>query len=133
MSLCGHTLSNDIVYEISQKMAIKWLNMWVFPTFLAFQVLVSALCLSLNKVFPLNQSACEVITNELTDEPHEGRLHGFGDVHPEGAERLRKHLRRPLKHRLHVRSDRATTAKRVVEILPNKKALVMEHHSETLV
>ena len=56
----------------------------------------------------------------LTDEPHEGRLHGLWDVHPEGAERLRKHLRRPLKHRLHVRSDRAPAAKRVVEILPDK-------------
>ena len=57
MSQSGHTLSYDIVYELSRKMAIKWLNMWVFPTFLAFQVLMSVLCLSLNKVIPLNQPA----------------------------------------------------------------------------
>ena len=78
MSLCGHTLSYDIVYEISQKMVIKWLNMWVFPTFLAFQVLMSALCLSLNKVFPLNQPACtsiiwrtiELISNDCPSLHH---------------------------------------------------------------
>ena len=67
MSQCGHTLSYDIVYEISEKMVIKWLSMWVFPTFLAFQVLMSALCLSLKKVFPHNQPACSSIIWRTTE------------------------------------------------------------------
>ena len=64
VQLCGDhnwTPVPDIVYEISQKMMIQWLNRRVFPTYLAFQVLMSALCLNLNKVFPLNQPACSSI------------------------------------------------------------------------
>ena len=68
MSQCGPTISYDIVYEISQKMVIKWLNMWAFPTFLAFQVLLSALCLSI--VFPLNQPADRSWSTEILAKCH---------------------------------------------------------------
>ena len=59
-------------------MVIKWLNMWVFPTCLAFQVLMSALCLSLNKVFPLNQSACSSIIWSTTEQI----AHDSPSLHP---------------------------------------------------
>ena len=40
------------------------------------------------------------------------------DLHPEGAQRLGQHVRRPLQQRLHVRRDRVPASERPVEVLP---------------
>ena len=74
-----------------------------------------------NKIPLINQFSG--ISGPLTDEPHERRLHALGDPHPESAERLRQHVRRPVQHRLHVRRDRALASEGAVEVLMHHRGI----------
>ncbi len=68
----------------------------------------------------------------LTDDFHEGRLHGLGYGHAVRAERRGQHGLRPVQQRLHVPRDSLAPAQTTVEVHRSLRANVVRRVQRSL-